>query len=498
MSTDPSANQENAAPTEATVSAGKRRRLQQCFERANNLLNRDKPDFDYAHDLYSQCVVNDPGNLVYVESLLDNLQRKFKNNRKGSRLRVFGRRQAFNSAVAEEDWPAIFREGINLLKTNPWDIATLRALAQACAANRYNEVELRYLKNALDAKPKDAKINRHCAHSLARMGQFDMAVACWNRVAETTKSDEPEKMMSELTLAKTMGAPVSLEAMGITGPRPTAPPASWTDAEQPGISEDDSAASAEDDKTRETEKPRHEIKLNVRQQLERAIGEEPSTAENYLKLAELHTTERRFQDAEKVLTRAIEAVGTSLQLQTAMEEARIGSARARVSIAEKRAAREKTDEPDELVAKLRDELNRLELSVYQTRCQRFPENKRIHYDLGLRLRRAGNYLEAIKSYDEARHDPQCVVAATLEMGECWQQLKQYSKALKCYQVAIEKSSELDGDRRKMALYRGAVLAAAAKKTAAARQWFSDLLAIDPHFKDAATRLDKLSPIGEDG
>ena len=44
----------------------------------------------------------------------------------------------------------VFRQGLERLKTNPWDVPTLRALALACQANHYNEVELRYLKNALD------------------------------------------------------------------------------------------------------------------------------------------------------------------------------------------------------------------------------------------------------------------------------------------------------------------------------------------------------------
>ena len=122
MPTDSSADQDGRAPHETPMSPTKRRQLQQCFERAQDLANRAKPDLDYAHDLYSQCVVNDPGNLVYVEALLDNLQRKYKNNKKRGRLLGFGGRKAFNNAVADEHWSEIFREGMNLLRSNPWDV----------------------------------------------------------------------------------------------------------------------------------------------------------------------------------------------------------------------------------------------------------------------------------------------------------------------------------------------------------------------------------------
>lgn len=499
-------NAKNDQPDVAadTMSPGKRRQLQKCFERANELASKDKPDFDYAHDLYSQAVNNDPGNLVYVEAMLDNLQKKFNNNKKGSRFN-FGGRKAFKEAVAEEDWKGIFREGIEILKSNPWDTHALREMARACAFNRYNEVELRYLKNALDGKPKDVEVNRHCAQSLARLGQFDMAISCWNRVDEKIKTDEAQKMMSELTLAKTMGQPASIEAIGAVGERPMSPMPLTAPADGEGDSASESdggetqsdAGGAGEDTEFETDRDTgaedagQGIQLNERQALEKAIRDAPTDVDNYFRLAELHTQNRRYSDAERVLGQAIEANGASLKLESQHEDAQIRSSKARLAIAEQRYASSKTEEAKELVTKLRSDLNRLELEIYQKRCRRYPDRLRLRYDLALRLRRAGNYLEAIKSYDEARKDESCEVAATLEMGECWQQLKQYSKAMKCYKVAIKKSNELDGDRQKLSLYRGAILAAALKEKDQAKQWLAELLKLDPNFKDAAARLDKL-------
>lgn len=477
-----------------TMSPEKRKRLQQCFEKANNLAAKDKPDFDYAHDMYMQAVVNDPGNLVYVEAMLANLQKKFKNNKKGSRFK-FGGRKAFKEAVSDEDWRGVFEEGLEILKTNPWDTQVLRELARACAFNRHNEVELRYLKNALDGKPTDVDVNRHCAQSLARMGQFDMAISCWHRIAEKTKSDEAEQMISELTLAKTMGVAISMEAIGAVGDRPMSPkPGPSQEKEQPADAAEGEGVAKSDAEKGEAAapgEPQQEIKLNDRQRLERAIEQDPAQPDNYLALAEVHSNDRRYADAEKVLANAIEAVGPALKLEIAYEDAQIRSAKARVAIAEQRAASSKADEAKELVRKLMNELNRLELDIYQKRCRRYPDRLRLQYELGVRLRKAGNHLEAVKCFEQARKDSNCLVAATLEMGECWQKLKQYSKAFKCYDAAIQESTELDGDRRKMALYRGSVLAAALKRLDEAKQWLGELLELDPDFKDAAARLDKL-------
>lgn len=472
------------------MSPGKRRKLQQLFERGNELAKKDKPDFDYAHDLYSQAVLNDPGNLVYVESMLDNLQRKYKNNKKGGRF-SFGGRKAFKEAVADEDWSEIFREGIEILKTNPWDTQALREMARACAFNRYNEVELRYLKNALDGKPKDVEVNRHCAQSLARMGQFDMAISCWNRVHEKTKDKEVERMMSELTLAKTMGQPASLEAIGATGDRPVAPkPVARPADETPEADTTNEADDAEQNEAPAEEKTK--IQLNERQTLERAIESKPAELDNYLRLAELHSESRRYAEAEQVLAKALEAVGPTLRLETAHEDAQIMQAKARAAIAEQRATSSPSEESQELVKKLRSDLNRLELDIYEKRSRRYPSQLRLKYELAVRLRRAGNAQQAIKAYEEAREDPNCLVASLLEMGECWQQLKQYQKALACYTQAIEESSELDGERQKRALYRGGVLAAALKQADQAKLWFQELLALDGSYKDASERLKKLT------
>ncbi len=498
MSNKPTPDQPAADPLSSTISPAKRKRLQQCFERASELAHKDKPDFDYAHDLFVQCVANDPGNLVYVEALLDNLQRKYKNNKKGSRLRSFGGKKTFTKAVAAKDWPEVFREGLVILQNNPWDVPTLRAMAEACAANHYNEAELRYLKNALDGKPKDPDVNRHCARSLARMGQFDQAIACWHRVEELTKDEEPAKMISELTLAKTMGVTPSEAVTGVRlSAHPPVPKAKEATPEPPPQT-DKEASDPDGSSEKDGQSARREIKLNPRQLLERAIRDNPTEVQNYVKLAELHSADRRYQEAEKVLFNALEASGNSLKVRSLWEDARIRSSKARLAIAEKRATSEKTDEARELAAKLKAELNRLELDIYAERSQRHPDNLRFRYELGVRLRRAGNYREAIKFYQDARKETQCYVAATLEMGECLQQLKQYAKALQCYQSAIQKSSDVDGDRRKMALYRGGVLAAALNQNELAERYLADLLQLAPDFKDASARLDKLAQIRHKG
>jgi tetratricopeptide (TPR) repeat protein len=240
--------------------------------------------------------------------------------------------------------------------------------------------------------------------------------------------------------------------------------------------------------------PHPSIPLNRRQRLEKAIADNPADVASYVALAELWTGEGRHSEAERILTRALAASGGDLKVRELLENAQIRRARAQLAIAENRAVTFKTAEAAELAAKLRADLNRLELEVFDARCQRYPEEPGLKYELGVRLKRAGNYTEAINYLTQGQADPRHRAAATLELGECFQQLRQYTKALEHY-VTAAGSAEEDPERRKLALYRAGVLAHGLKDAASAVKYLSQLVEMDAQYKDAADRLDKARQIG---
>jgi hypothetical protein len=84
-------------------------RGQQCFERGRHLATVEK-DFEYAHEMFAECVGQDPANLEYVEAILANLNVKFGGDKRNARhlLRLAGERE-FKKALAEKDWPNVLR-----------------------------------------------------------------------------------------------------------------------------------------------------------------------------------------------------------------------------------------------------------------------------------------------------------------------------------------------------------------------------------------------------
>jgi tetratricopeptide (TPR) repeat protein len=301
-----------SAPVPGQPKGNARHCWESCYQHGWRLMHIEK-NYEYAHSLFTECVVHDPANLSYVETLLQNLRLIHPSPNRHS---LFGARtgRTLKQAVGNGDFVKAFQIGIELLKADPWDTATLRAMADACSQLHFNDVELVYLKQALDGNPKDIEVNRHCARSLARMGQFDQAIACWHRIEVQHPGDkEPSKMISLLQEEKQKYP-----------------------HRRPPIAEKPRAATKPQVTTRESIEEATAPTLSPRQILEQAISAEPQKVSNYLDFAELLADAEKFSDAEKVLLRGIAACGehdgligklTQIQMLRADHERAIDEAR---------------------------------------------------------------------------------------------------------------------------------------------------------------------------
>jgi tetratricopeptide (TPR) repeat protein len=143
--------------------------------------------------------------------------------------------------------------------------------------------------------------------------------------------------------------------------------------------------------------------------------------------------------------------------------------------------------------RLRSAQLKYEIEVYAARAARYPENITWKYELAMRLKAAGNHAEAIKNFQEVLHDVRRRGAVALELGECFQKIRQYTLAMRNYQTAVDLLTDRENDLRKRALYRAGVLATGLDDVDAARKYLSTLAELDFGYRDVAERLDKLTP-----
>jgi tetratricopeptide (TPR) repeat protein len=445
--------------------------LQTTFEHASK--NAAQGQYDYATDLLTQCVIGDPGNVIYTRAFLDNLFKKYNNNKKGSNLaglQGLGVQGQIKKASMSKDWAGVIKSGMEMLKLNPWHVATLTQMAAACEEMHLDDCQLAYLKSALDANPKDPDVNRLCGRALARMGHYDQAISCWHRVEQAKPGDEEaQRAVADLAVEKTI----------MKG------------------GYDDAETSQQVMATKAGERE-GQVQLTPEQALEAAIKKNPGEITNYVELAELYGRSDKFDAAEEVLNRALAASGGELGIRERLEDTQLRRGRADLAIAERLAETEKTKEAVDLAKKKRHELNRVETDIFRSRADRYPNNLKLRYELGLRLKRAGQYSEAIQCFQSARADNKIAADVYLELGECFYHIKQYKLSLSSYGTAVETISEREIEKRKLALYRCGTLAYLMKDLDLAEKHLTDVASLDFGFKDVAKWLEKIAQARNNG
>ena len=141
---------------------------------------------------------------------------------------------------------------------------------------------------------------------------------------------------------------------------------------------------------------------------------------------------------------------------------------------------------------MKEELNKRELAVYAARCERYPGDFGLKYELGMRLKRAGKYREAINEFQQARNEQRKTASSNLETGECFQQIKQYKLAIKAYQEAVATAGIWDEEVKRLALYRVGWLAKGLKDYDTAEKYLSELAGLDFAYKDVSALLDEIA------
>ena len=473
MANDPppgTASDPSASPSAALLSPGERARLLQCFQAGTKNLAANA---DYAIEMYSACVNGDPGNAVYLQALLGILKKKHPPKKSGGIASLFGGSKggAVRKLVAAGQHKEAIKVGVDVLKANPYDTGVLLAMAESCGQQSFPGTRQVYLRNALDASPADPEVNRHCARFAAEIGEFDQAIACWVRIgAQKSLSEEAEKEIARLQVEKTIAA-----GQGMTG-RPG--PKGGDAAAKP-------AAAATEARDRSAE-------------LRRAIKEKPAEVEPYLELADLLEKDGKLDEAQEVLRTALAASGGDVKVREHVEDRQLRWARQQLIDAEKRLERDDAPDARATVERLRSGLLKQEIEIYAARASRYPENPTWKYELAMRLKMAGNYAEAIKQFQVVLGDSRRKGIVALELGECFQKIKQYQLAMQNYATAVDTLTDREADLRKRALYRAGVLASGLEDLDAAKKYLSTLAGLDFGYRDVAQRLDKLGSVKDKG
>lgn len=456
---------EQAQPARKPIPPAKRKRLEQCFQHASRQMAQES--YDYATELFSQCVLGDPANLIYWQNFLGNLQKKYNNNKTGSKLAALkarSSRSAVKKAKSHKEWDDVIRHGIEVLKINPWDVPALTAMAEAAETLGYEEITLVFLKNALEANPKDPDVNLQCAEALRARAQFDQAIACLHRVEQVRPDDEEiQHLIADMAVEKTI--------------------------HQGGYDEADGGKK----KIAANKQPQQRT-ISEEEQLEREIAKNPKDLPKYIELSEMYLRDEKYDRAEDVLQRAFEVSDGDIDIRERWEDAQLRHLRVRVVNAKRKADETGSEEAKQKWKKLRKMQLAKELELYKHRAERYPNNLSYKFDLGVRHQINGQYNEAIQQFQLAKNDPRRKGLCLLALGQCFQQIKQLRLAMSHYEMAIAEIPEREANKKKEALHLAGKLAIALKSFDAAEKHLTALAGLDFNYKDVSALLNKVAEL----
>ncbi|MGA2620893.1 MAG: tetratricopeptide repeat protein [Thermoguttaceae bacterium] len=447
------------------------KRLQKCFEHASKQVAQE--NYDYATELFTQCVLGYPSHMVYVQNYIGNLQKKYNNNKKGSPLAHFkerGARSALKKAIAQSDWDEAIKNGITILKVNPWDVQTLTSLATVCERvadegegpvyTGFADCELFYLRCAVDTTPKDPEVCKQLGVALGKRKRFDEAIAFWHRVEQARPNDdEAQRAIASLAVEKTI-------VQGKYG-------------EEGADSRGGKGQAGQEEE------------LTHEERLKRRIARQPTDLSGYHELANWYLNADRFPEAEEVFNEALKVSGDDPDLREKIEDVQLRHLKFKMIAADKKA-KQTGDEADKAeFDRIRTQVIERELVVYRSRCIRYPANLLHRYEVAVRLQMKGEYNEAIKEYQIAKNDPRRKGLSLLKLGECFRNIKQHRLAMQHFEAAIQEIPDRDADNKKLALYRAGKLAMGMKDWAVAEKQLSTLAALDFAYRDVSDLLKRI-------
>jgi len=449
-------------------------RLQECYTAGNQKMMQGA--HDYATEMFVQCILGDPSNIIYIQAYILNLRQKYNDNKKGNSLAFLkstGIKTAIKTASARKNWESVLKNGTEMLKINPWDAGTFVAMGRACLEMDYPLAGLAYYKQAVESSPNDTEINRVSARSLQEMEEYDQAIACWSRVLKIKPNDEEaRKSIGDLMVERTIKV------------------GKYNNAE----SEKNSKSTAIYRENVQNIEYEERVELSPEELFEKNIRKNPENVALYIDRADFLFQSNQIKEAENVLLRLLK-VQDNQEYRLRLIEVR--QRRLMEELNKIKSNYESTDKPEvkeklkpQFAAK-KQELEQVTLQMRTMRVEQNPTNSRYRFDMGDAYQSQGEYKEAIAEYQAAKSDVSLQGDCLLALGQCFQQIKQYRLALTHYQQAIAVIAD-DGDAKKKVLYLAARLAYGLNEYEKADDFASQLAAIDFSYKDVGELLDKIA------
>jgi tetratricopeptide (TPR) repeat protein len=461
----------------------------------NETLRVAARQFEYAnrasvggnYDLAIQCLRTScklvPTSLAYRQALRKAEKAKYAGNQRGSLLAplsTFPSRVRLWFARRKKNYQKVLEHGEAILARRPWDVGAQVQMAEAAVALGLPVLAIWLLQQAREKRPRDVRVNRALARLLEEQGHFNQAICLWELVRQVAPHDvEAQTKAKQLAASETIARGSYEEAIADD----TAGHAALS--EGAGASEKTKEMSVGEKKKTTPRKKR----ASEEEELRARVEAEPSKPEPYLHLAHFYRRNGKLEAASAVLGEGLEAVGPVFELTLAQADLEVEPLRRSLAQNEAQLRLAPTDEKLKKAHEtLLAQLNARELAHYRKKVDYEPLNQANHYELGVRLLRAGDVEEAIRELQGARPDPRLHWKAVVQLGHCFLAQQSWPLARRNFEEALHTIPAGEEGVRKEVLFQLAVGYAGAGDLDRGIELALDLANLDYSFRNIGRLL----------
>jgi len=442
-----------------------------------------KENWDFAVEMFSQCVKLVPDNLTYRQTLRGVQYRKYKNNKTGASMafmKVNSLRGKVKKAKSAKNWREMDRAAEEGLSVNPWDAQFNSDVGEACRELGFDEVAVYALQKAVESAPDSKEHLQRLGEMLEQKGDYAGAISCFEKIFKMDPlNGEARSRITQLR------ADSVIDRGGYDKAKTT------RDVSPPKQGYEESVRGNASSNPNEVVGPG----VSVEADLQRMIRKEPENVANYQKLGNFYQRENRLDDALKTYQQALEVSGGNVSIREQMEDIQLEMIKKNLDAAKSSAA--KGDEQGRANAvRLAKELLDQELEIFGRRMDRYPADLRMKYEQAQRLMRVKKFQLAARLLQQASKDPRLEGPVLLNLGKCFLAEKQNALALRQFEKAVQKfDSNDDAEAFVECHYLVARLYEEAGDTAKSANSYSEILAVNYDYRDALARLQKIQEAG---
>ena len=451
----------------------------QVAQQAQNFFNKgvaafERTNFDIAIDLLMQCITLAPGFSRARKVLRATQIAKFRKEKKSGlsaklqeasmalqRMKIAGLLKANKKDMA-------MVECEKLLTMNPLHPQNVELAVEVAEAAGHPDAALFTVEAAYENNPDDMNLLRRVADYYMEEGDYTKARDAYLKLNAFLPSDQTIfKHLKDAEARVTMAA-------------------GWEDAAGKKEGYRDLIANKEQAQSLDMKAKAVVAGSDADALIEEArarIEKEPNNLNFYRALARLLIQNKRFDEAVETLESARQVNAADPELDRALTNAKISAFEAKIT--ELKAAGDAAGAEN-----MEGEMNQFVFDDLSSRVQRYPNDLKLRYELGLQYFKYGYFDDAIGQFQMSQRSPKERVDSLYYLAMCFAQKGQRDMAIMQLEAANDQLAIMD-DLKKKVVYALGKLAEEAGEIEKAFGYYKDVYGADIGFEDIQARMENI-------